>query len=193
MRWILGWSRNPANRLVEYKTAGHGTDMFAVEKGLEAGMLDWLDAHLRNAPATPSTASVASKPSPVEEFWTTLTKPGGAAKARALYDEAKKRGDKTVLFPETEANAYGYQLMGEDKALDAVIVLKMNVDAYPESPNTYDSLSDAYLAANKPVEALQYAEKAIKVLDADTRTPEEFKATIRLSAEKKVRDLKKKT
>ena len=34
MHWILGWSRNTANKFAEYKAAGHGTDMFAVEKGL---------------------------------------------------------------------------------------------------------------------------------------------------------------
>jgi dienelactone hydrolase len=34
MKWILGWSRNKDNKFVEFKAAGHGTDMFAVEKGL---------------------------------------------------------------------------------------------------------------------------------------------------------------
>jgi dienelactone hydrolase len=191
MRWILGWTRNPSNRLVEYRAAGHGTDMFAVEKGLEPLMLDWLDANLRNAPATPSTTSTPVTPSPIEEFWTTLTQPGGAAKARQMFDEAKKANPKAVLFPEAEANAYGYQLMQEGKPQDAIIVLQMNADAYPESANTYDSLSDAYLAAGKPADALRLAEKALQVLATDTRTPAEFKAAIRESAEKKIRELKK--
>jgi dienelactone hydrolase len=193
MEWILGWSRNPANRLVEYKAAGHGTDMFAVEKGLEPLMLEWLDAHLRNAPATPPTSSAALKPSAVEEFWTTLTSPGGAAKARALFDQAKKGSSKTLLFPENEANAYGYQLMQEGKPQEAIIVLQMNVDAYPASANTYDSLADAYLAAGKPADALRLAEKALQILAKDTTTPDEFKTLVRESAEKKVRDLKKGT
>ena len=57
-RWILGWSSNPANRFIEYKAAGHGTQMFAIEKGLEPAMLDWFDAHLKNAPLRPSTTPV---------------------------------------------------------------------------------------------------------------------------------------
>ena len=36
MRWLLGWSRHPANKFLEFKAAGHGTDMFAVERGLAA-------------------------------------------------------------------------------------------------------------------------------------------------------------
>ena len=91
MRWVLGWSRNPDNKFVEYKAAGHGTDMFAVEKGLEPLVLDWFDAHLRNAPAKPA-AVAPSKPTPTEEFWTTLSAPGGVAKARQIYDEAKRAG-----------------------------------------------------------------------------------------------------
>ena len=52
MRWTLGWSRNPRNKFLEYKAAGHGTDMFAVEKGLEPASSTGSTPHLRNAPAT---------------------------------------------------------------------------------------------------------------------------------------------
>jgi dienelactone hydrolase len=191
MRFILGWSRNPQNKFVEFKAAGHGTEMFAVEKTLEPQMLDWFDANLRNAPAKPAATTANTKPSPVEEFWSTLAQPGGAAKAQALFQAAKTSGDKVVLFPEAEMNAYGYQLLQEGRNKDAVIVFQMNVDAYPQSANVYDSLSDAFLADGNKAEALRYAEKALQQLDADTRTPPELKQGIRESAEKKIRDLKK--
>jgi dienelactone hydrolase len=191
MRWILGWSRNEANKLVEYEKAGHGTDMFAIEKGLQPLMLDWLDAHLRNAPATPVTSAPAAPAGPVEEFWTALTGPGGPAKARILFDKARQANSKVVLFPEGEANAYGYQLLQEGRHEDAIIVFTMNVDAYPQSPNTYDSLGDAYLAAGKRDEALRLAEKTLAMLDKDTTTPEDFKAQIRESAERKIAELKR--
>ncbi len=67
----------------------------------------------------------------------------------------------------------------------------MNVDAYPGSANTYDSLSDAYLAAGKRAEALRFAEKALEMLAKDTQTPEAFKAAIRESAQKKIDQLKR--
>jgi dienelactone hydrolase len=190
MKWILGWSANPKNRMVEYKAAGHGTDMFAVEKGLQPLMLEWLDAHLRAAPATPP-AVPAPKPTPVQEFWTALAQPGGVAKARVLFDAARRDGTHASLMPEGEANAFGYQLLQEGKAEDAVVVFQMAADAYPESANVYDSLADAHLAAGRPAEALRLAEKALQVLATDTRTPEAFKQQIRESAEQKIRQLKK--
>lgn len=191
MRWILGWSRNPSNKLLEYVEAGHGTDMFAVEKGLQPLMLDWLDSHLRNAPLKPVASQAAAPATPVEEFWTTLTGAAGPAKARVLFDKAREANPKIVLFPEAEANAYGYQLLQEGRAEDAAIVFKMNVDAYPQSPNTYDSLADAYLAAGKRDEALKLAEKTLAMLEKDTTTPEDFKAQIKESAERKIAELKK--
>ena len=192
MRWITGWSANPATRFVEFKAAGHGTDMFAVEKGLEKTMLDWFDANLRRAPATPPQTSAQSRPAtPVEEFWNALTAPGGVARARQIYDEAKKKDPRVVLFPEAEANAYGYELLQRGNAKDAIEVFRLNMDAHPASANTYDSLSDAYLEDGNKVEALKYAEKTLQVLKSDTRTPEAFKQLVRESAERKVKELKK--
>jgi dienelactone hydrolase len=192
MRWVLGWSRNPSNKFVEYKAAGHGTEMFAVEKGLQPLVLDWFVAHLKNAPAKAATvAAAASSPSPVEAFWTTLTSPGGVAKARLMYDDARRAGKKDVLFPEQETNLFGYQLLQDGNAKDAVEVFKLNVDAYPASANTYDSLSDAYLALDKRDEALRYAEKALAMLEKDVEAPDNFKTLVRESAEKKIKELKK--
>jgi dienelactone hydrolase len=192
MRWILGWSRNPKNKFVQFKTAGHGTDMFAVEKTLEPQMLDWFEATLRNAPAKPtSSISSDSKPSPVIDFWAALVEPGGVARAQSIYQAAKAAGGGVILFPEGELNAFGYQLLQEGRGKDAIVVFQMNVDAYPKSGNVYDSLSDAYLADGNTAEALKYAEKALQVLAADTKTPAQFKQAIKESAEKKVRDLKK--
>jgi dienelactone hydrolase len=192
MRWTLGWSRNPSNRLVEYKAAGHGTEMFSEEKGLQPLMIDWLEAQLKRSPLERAPATTATPPSPVEVFWTTLTQPGGAAKARLLYEETRRTNKAVMLFPEAEANAYGYELLGRGDSGEAIIVFEMNVDANPQSANTYDSLSDAYLAAGKRDEALRFAEKTLQVLVTDTTTPEVFKATIRESAEKKISELKKK-
>lgn len=191
MKWILGWSRNPSNKLVEYRQAGHGTDMFAVEKGLQPLMLDWLDSHLRNAPLKSTQPQTSQPPSAVETFWMTLTQPGGAAKARAIFDEARQKKSGMVLFPENEMNLHGYELLQGGNTNDAIIVFEMNVEAYPGSANTYDSLSDAYLAAGKRDKALTYAEKALEVLATDTTAPDEFKAAIRESAQRKISELKK--
>jgi dienelactone hydrolase len=190
MRWITGWSSHPASKFVEYKAAGHGTEMFAVESGLQPMMLNWFDAQLNKA-STTQTAAPRAKTA-VDEFWTALAAPGGVQKAREIYDRDRKSGRKTLLFPETELNQFGYQVLQEGRAKDAIVIFRMNVDEYPASANTYDSLSDAYLADGNTTEALRFAEKALEVLPGDTGIPDEFKGRVRESAEGKVRQLKKK-
>ena len=190
MQWALGWSRNPANKFVEYKAAGHGTDMFAAEKGLQPLVIGWFNLHLRNAPAKPPVVT-ASLPSPTEQFWNLLSSPGGVAKARQIYDEARRAKKRDVLFPETETNLLGYQLLQSGNAKDAVEVFKMNVDAYPASANTYDSLSDGYLALGNKEEALRYAEKAIEMLPKDMEASDDLKKLIREGAEKKIKELRR--
>jgi tetratricopeptide (TPR) repeat protein len=163
--------------------------MFAVEKGLEPMILEWFETHLRNAPTTPSAQTSAQMPTTTEEFWTALTK-GEIARARKLYEDTTKRDPKTVLFPEAELNLHGYQLLQDGEPADAVEVFRLNVEAYPASANTYDSLSDGYLAAGKPADALRNAEKALELLATDTQVSDDLRAAIRESAEKKIRDLK---
>ena len=189
LRWAMGWSRNPSNKFVEYQAAGHGTDMFAVEKELQPQMLAWLETHVRDAPATRPTTTAVAGPTLVEEFWTALHQPGGVERARKLYDEAKKRDKNAVLFPEGETNQLGYQLLQAGNLEDAIVVFQMNVEAYPRSANVYDSLSDAYLAMGNKEEAVKYARKALEALDGDTSATPEFKQLIRESAARKIKEL----
>lgn len=189
MRWLAGWSSHPGSKFVEYKAAGHGTEMFAVESGLQPLMLNWFETQLMKAQ---TTTQAAPKPKTVvDEFWTALETAGGAAKARQIYDDARKKDKKTILFPEAELNQFGYQVLQEGRAKDAIVIFKMNVDEYPASANTYDSLSDAYLADGNAAEALRFAELAIEKLATDKQAPEEFKAQVRTSAEGKIKQLKK--
>ena len=72
-------------------------------------------------------------------------------------------------------DAYGYQVLQAGAAQHAVWLFQLNVDTYPNSANTYDSLSDALLAAGNRKEALHNAEKALEVLGRDTSAPDEFR------------------
>jgi dienelactone hydrolase len=190
MKWILGWSRNEQNKFAEFHAAGHGTDMFAVEKGLETMILDWFDARLRTAPAVLPTPASPAAPTAVEKFWTLLNTPGSVARARQMFDDYRKRDPKLVLFPEGEMNLHGYSLLQAGNATDAIVIFQMNVEAYPLSANTYDSLSDAHLAAGNRDEALRLAEKTLAVLASDEQASSEFRALVRESAEKKIKELR---
>jgi dienelactone hydrolase len=189
MRWAMGWSRNPANKFVEYQAAGHGADMFAVEKELQPQVLAWFETHLRDAPATRPTVTKAGGPTIVEEFWTALNQPGGVERARQMYDAAKNRDKSIVLFPEAETNLLGYQLLRDGNLKDAIGVFQLNVEGYPRSANACDSLSDGYVAMGNKDEALKYAQKAIELLDTDPNATADFKKLIRESAEGKIKEL----
>ena len=94
-----------------------------------------------------------------------------------------------MLFPETETNLLGYQLLQAGNVKDAIAVFHLNVEGYPRSANVYDSLSDAYLAMGNKEEALKYAQKAIEMLDKDPNATPEFKRLVRESAEGKIKEL----
>jgi len=67
--------------------------------------------------------------------------------------------------------------------------LKLNAAAYPNSPNVYDSLSDAYLADGQKDLARQNAQKALELLASDTKDPEELRNNIKQSAQQKLKQL----
>ncbi len=46
---------------------------------------------------------------------------------------------------EADINRLGYDFINEKKLDQAILVLKLNVDAYPDSSNTWDSLGEAYM------------------------------------------------
>ncbi len=190
MQWILSFSHNPQNKFLRFKAAGHAADMFTVEKELQPAIVEWFVKTLRNAPAKPPAASgVASKPSPAEEFWTLLEEPGGAPRAMKYYEDAKKRDPNVFLFPESALNLYGYERLQANKAAEAIEIFKINVAAYPASPNVYDSLGDAYVAAGNRELAIQASRKALEVLDATPNLNEQFRKLLRDSAEGKLRQL----
>jgi hypothetical protein len=61
--------------------------------------------------------------------------------------------------------------------------------AHPNSPNVYDSVSDAYLADGQKDLALQNAKRAVELLANDTVDGEQRRNDIRESAEQKIKQL----
>ena len=117
----------------------------------------------------------------------TLREPGGAARLGKQLREARTRGKPFPLAPEQAINLLGYEFMDGGRVKDAIQLFELNVQAYPDSANTYDSLADAYLAAKDPAKASEYARKALDALGRDKASSEEQKKLIRVSAESKLR------
>jgi tetratricopeptide (TPR) repeat protein len=69
----------------------------------------------------------------------------GIDQAAKQYREVKAAAPTTYNLDEDELNALGYQLIQAHKLQQAIRIFQLNVEAYPHSGNTYDSLAEAYM------------------------------------------------
>lgn len=90
-----------------------------------------------------------------------LTKKGDTATADALTKEALS------IATEAEINAYGYQLLGQQKVDEAIAMFEKNVKDHPDSWNTYDSLAEAYGVKGDRKKALENYTKAMNMTTVD--------------------------
>jgi tetratricopeptide (TPR) repeat protein len=81
----------------------------------------------------------------------------GIDAAAKQYHDLKATAPATYNFDEGELNALGYQLIRANKLKEAIRILQLNVEAYPQSSNVYDSLGEAYAdEGNKPLAIANY-------------------------------------
>jgi len=75
------------------------------------------------------------------------------------------RSDPAHRFANTESlmNQAGYFLLGEGLVTEAIQIFRLNVEAYPESGNVYDSLAEAYMEAGEKDLAIDSYEKALEI------------------------------
>jgi tetratricopeptide (TPR) repeat protein len=81
----------------------------------------------------------------------------GIDQAVRQYHDLKASATATYNFDEDQLNALGYQLIGSRKFKESIRILQLNVEAYPQSSNVYDSLGEAYMDdGNKPLAIANY-------------------------------------
>ena len=81
----------------------------------------------------------------------------------AQYRDLKANQSATYDFAEPELNQLGYQLLRSGKPREAIEIFKLNVEAYPQGSNTYDSLGEAYVAINERELAKQNYKKSLEL------------------------------
>jgi tetratricopeptide (TPR) repeat protein len=104
----------------------------------------------------------------------------GIDAALAQYADLKKKyyGRGTLDFGEKSLNDFGYDLLEKNDTAGAIRILKLNAEQYPESPNAWDSLAEAYLRAGNSGMAEQYYEKVL-VLDPGSENAKKMLKQIR--------------
>lgn len=99
----------------------------------------------------------------------------GVDKAVQRYKEITTTRDENYIIHEQELNQLGYQLIWIDKTAEAVAVLRLNMEEYPKSANTYDSYGDALLAHGDSLNALVEFKKAFSMNSTFTETDKKIK------------------
>jgi arylsulfatase A-like enzyme len=79
------------------------------------------------------------------------------------YWQLKKNEVDKFDFRVEELNNLGYFYIGKGEIEKALAVLKINVEAYPNSANVFDSYGEALLKANRKIEAIEMYEKSIEI------------------------------
>ena len=98
----------------------------------------------------------------------TTIKDKGIEAGIAQYRELKAKSAATHDLSEPELNQLGYRLLQSGKLKEAVEIFKLNVEAYPQGFNTYDSLGEAYMALNERDLAITNFKKSLELNPKNT-------------------------
>src|ERR1700738_2535144 len=189
IEWLYSLAADPDKKFVHVATGGHGADMFKVHPDMPGEIVNWYVTTLIKTPGrAPGAKETAAVPKEVHVL-DQIDQPGGAAKVAKNLGEARQHDPKAKLFPEDIVNFMGYEHLQAQDNKGAIEILKLNAEAYPNSPNVYDSLSDAYFADGQRDLARENAKKALALLPSDATDPEDRRNGIKASAEQKLKQL----
>jgi len=81
----------------------------------------------------------------------------------AEFHSLKSVATQDLYVGESDINGFGYSLLRRKQVNEAIAVLKLNVEAYPQSANVYDSLAEAYLISGDREKAIENYRKALAI------------------------------
>lgn len=99
----------------------------------------------------------------------------GIDSAISLYHFLKNKEFDKYNFAEKKLNSLGYRLISLNKLPEAIAVLKLNVESFPKSFNTYDSLGEAYMLYGNTDLAIKNYEKVLELNPENTNALEKLK------------------
>jgi uncharacterized membrane protein len=87
----------------------------------------------------------------------------GIDQAAKQYHEVKAAAPSNYNLDEDELNALGYQLLQAHKFNQAIRIFELNIEAYPQSGNTYDSLAEAYMDDGDKAQAMTNYQRSLQI------------------------------
>ncbi|NNE26510.1 MAG: serine hydrolase [Saprospiraceae bacterium] len=92
----------------------------------------------------------------------------GIEQAASLYTDLIVKAPNKYNTDENQLNTLGYHYMNEGNLDYAIKVFKINVDAFPDAYNTYDSYGEALLASGDTLAGVENYIKSIKLNPGNT-------------------------
>jgi tetratricopeptide (TPR) repeat protein len=87
----------------------------------------------------------------------------GVDEAVAYYHRRRERDSTALLFTEPEMNRLGYAYLTRGQVKEALGVFRLNIEAYPESFNVYDSYAEALMADQQYELAVQNYTRSVEL------------------------------
>lgn len=88
---------------------------------------------------------------------------GGVGAAVQQYHQLKGTQPTAYNFEEDQLNSLGYQLLNAKKFKEAIRIFQLNVEAYPQSSNVYDSLGEGYMNDGDKAQAVVNYRKSLEL------------------------------
>lgn len=87
----------------------------------------------------------------------------GIEEAVSHYSSLKENNTEEYDFSEAQLNMLGYQYLEKDEFHIALAIFKLNMEAYPDGFNTYDSYAEALMMKGDTAQAIKYYEKSLEL------------------------------
>ena len=103
-----------------------------------------------------------------------VLRPDGAEAAVRYYHECREADPSVLMFTESLMNALGYEYLYRGEVKEAIALFRLNVEAYPEASNTYDSLGEAYMEDGRYRIAIENYEKSLELNPGNSNAKEKL-------------------
>lgn len=110
---------------------------------------------------------------PVTEALLPIIAEKGIESALQSYRSLKQ--SSYYYVSEVQLNGLGYRLLNTKKVREAIEIFKLNVEAYPQSANVYDSLGEAYVINGDKELAIRNYQRAVQLNPQNTNAIEMLK------------------
>lgn len=115
---------------------------------------------------------------------------GGVMRGIEVYRAAKKANPDLELFSVQTINMFAFRMLRQNKKEETIALLKLGVEAHPQSTAAMNNLGARYQEFGQSVLARECFEKALALLSTDPTMNENEKAQSRTSIQQKINALK---